>query len=75
MSRLSSCLQSRAVLSLRDAKTGFDGFAVAVSTTSKLNYCILAEIETGAMDRDTRENTNRRQSVFPRCQQVLTPSE
>ena len=33
--------------------------------------------ETGSATReqDTRENSNRRQSVLPRCQQVLTPSE
>jgi len=34
----------------------------------KSKYYIFGEIGTGTTEQDTRENSNRRQSVSPRCQ-------
>jgi len=39
-----------------------------IATTNRLNDCILREIGTATREQDTRENSNRRQSVLPQCQ-------
>ena len=39
-----------------------------VTTTHRLNDYVLGEIGTGRREQNTIENSNRRQSVLPRCQ-------
>jgi len=42
---------------------------------NRLKGYILGEVGTGTRQQDMKQNSNRRQSVVPRCQLLLTPSE